>query len=474
MIIVFLHGWSVTHTDTYGKLPEVLQSRAAAFGLDLKIEHVFLGSYISFKDEVTMPDVVKAFDHAIREQIPGNDDNISSFSCITHSTGAAVVREWVDSNYGKEKLDTLPLQHLIMLAPANHGSALAQLGKGRLGRIKAWFGGIEPGKRILDWLELGSKEQWRLNKNFLEYDLDNHAFFPFVLTGQKIDKKLYDHINSYTGEPGSDGVIRVCAANLNYRSITLRQVNTLLPESGERDAEVYRLEVEENRVHTSPFVPLGVVRDVSHVGNKYGIQNSVKESNAHNKPVVREILQCLTVKNTADYKKRSQELTALTEATQTKDQNRWLRRDRIDRYSMFVFTITDHEGEPINDFDMLFLAGKNYDENKLPKGFFKDRQLNSRSRNRLVYYLNYDKMKKVNDGKLGIRIKARPDEGFVSYRPGEFRSEDILLGDILRPNETTYVNVILRRRVSQNVFRVSSLNRGRRKFKDDEPGDPID
>jgi len=51
-----------------------------------------------------------------------------------------------------------------MLAPANHGSALAKLGKARVGRLKAWFNRIEPGQRILDWLSLGSEGQWQLNK----------------------------------------------------------------------------------------------------------------------------------------------------------------------------------------------------------------------------------------------------------------------------------------------------------------------
>ena len=48
------------------------------------------------------------------------------------------------------------MSHLIMLAPANYGSALAQLGKQRLSRIKSWFEGVEPGQGVLDWLELGS------------------------------------------------------------------------------------------------------------------------------------------------------------------------------------------------------------------------------------------------------------------------------------------------------------------------------
>jgi len=87
-----------------------------------------------------------------------------------------------------------------MLAPANHGSALAQLGKSRLGRIKSFFEGVEPGQHILDWLELGSDMSWQLNESWLDYDCIAHGIYPFVLTGQKIDRQLYDTLNSYTGE----------------------------------------------------------------------------------------------------------------------------------------------------------------------------------------------------------------------------------------------------------------------------------
>lgn len=65
----------------------------------------------------------------------------TEFSCITHSTGGPVVRAWVERFFGADRLSNLPLKHLIMLAPANHGSALAQLGKARVGRIKS------PGRR---------------------------------------------------------------------------------------------------------------------------------------------------------------------------------------------------------------------------------------------------------------------------------------------------------------------------------------
>lgn len=49
------------------------------------------------------------------------------------------------------------------------------------------------------------------------------GIFPFVLSGQTIDRKLNDNLNSYTCESGSDGVVRIAAANLRGRFIELEQ-----------------------------------------------------------------------------------------------------------------------------------------------------------------------------------------------------------------------------------------------------------
>ena len=95
MQLIFVHGWSVTSTDTYGNLPQVLSNAAGNYGLELEIRHIHLGKYISFHDEVTMDDIARAMDRALRD-LPGNsDDHIAPFSCITHSTGGPVVRCWV-------------------------------------------------------------------------------------------------------------------------------------------------------------------------------------------------------------------------------------------------------------------------------------------------------------------------------------------------------------------------------------------
>ena len=63
------------------------------------------------------------------------------FACITHSTGGPVVREWLDRYHAQPgTLDACPMSHLVMLAPANFGSALAQLGTRAIVELTALIG----------------------------------------------------------------------------------------------------------------------------------------------------------------------------------------------------------------------------------------------------------------------------------------------------------------------------------------------
>ncbi|MBC7984667.1 MAG: phospholipase, partial [Candidatus Obscuribacterales bacterium] len=249
MNIVFVHGWSVTHTDTYGDLPKWLSQQPAKY----KIQNVYLGKYISFVDTVTADDIARAFDLALRDALGAKLTD--GFACITHSTGGPVVRLWMKLFYAAD-LGRCPLKHLIMLAPANHGSALAQLGKGVLSRLKSLTEGVEPGARVLDFLELGSDQSWKLNEAWLTYDCVTAGAYLFVLTGQSIDRAFYDHLNAYTGEPGSDGVVRVAAANMNYRLLRLHQDGKSLAVSSSTRC---------------PRVALGVLPGLAHSGDKMGI-----------------------------------------------------------------------------------------------------------------------------------------------------------------------------------------------------------
>src|SRR4029079_19236753 len=152
MILIFVHGWSVTDTGTYGGLPAALIKNAPA-DLNLQVTHIYLSKYVSFADEVGVDNLAVSMEQAVNDEVIPQLAKDERFACITHSTGGPVARKWIDLFYRKE-IAKCPCSHLILLQPANHGSALAQLGKGRLAQMKFFAQGVEPGIGVLNWLEL--------------------------------------------------------------------------------------------------------------------------------------------------------------------------------------------------------------------------------------------------------------------------------------------------------------------------------
>ena len=95
MIIVLVHGWSVTHTETYGELGPRLQADSNAGRLpSLTVRDVYLGKYISFSDEVRLEDIARAFEAAVQKELKQDIANGERLAVITHSTGGPVIRYW--------------------------------------------------------------------------------------------------------------------------------------------------------------------------------------------------------------------------------------------------------------------------------------------------------------------------------------------------------------------------------------------
>jgi hypothetical protein len=463
IVLVFIHGWSVTSKNTYGDIAEGIQQTAAANDVLINSKHIYLGRYISFHDEVTLDDIVRALDFSLNSDLAG----VSEFSCITHSTGGPIVRRWIDMFYGPSNLDKCPLRHLIMLAPANHGSALAIIGKKRIGRIKAWFEGVEPGQGVLDWLCLGSLEGWELQDRFTDYTLNGTQVFPFVLCGETIDTSFYDFLNSYLVENGSDGVVRLAGANLNYSFVRIEQTKARYDD---KDG-TYVLRIVPRQKKRPPRTPFGVIPKASHSGETFGIMRSVTRQNAPQKTVVAEIVRCLQVRSWDDYNARIVELDVLTTATQSENSVQY--NGLLRRFVMFIFRVRDNEDHVISDYDLILL-GDDFDPNKLPQGFYVDHQKNPKTHS-LTYYMDYDILVRANS--LGIRINARPSFGrpganpetFSGYTQSEFRFTGRQLSELVRPNETVYVDVVLRRHVDREVLRLDPLSNGKGSFKRTRP-----
>jgi len=493
--LVFVHGWSVTSMDTYGELPLRLKNEGLKNGLTLDVQEIFLGRYISFHDEVRLPDISRAFQAAVNDQLSGVIAAGRRFMCITHSTGGPVIRDWWKT-YWKSS-GKCPMSHLIMLAPANHGSSLAQLGKARIGRIKSWFSGVEPGQGVLDWLELGSIEGWNLNIDWIENSKDQvgvDGIFPFVLSGQAIDRKLYDNLNTYTGEAGSDGVVRVASANINSRHVVLSQPALSLDPQG----NIIPLDFTPGTIATAPKTALRVVRMKSHSGSDMGIMNSVLQDSTDIKSAdtVSAILQCIRVKNDSDYQQVCDDFAAKTDEIQ-KDEQLETETDLLiinryfihDRYSMVVFRVRDHKGYPVTDFDLVLTAGPGDDPNHLPEGFCADRQRNRLNPEIITFYFNFDILNgcdAIMEGSkvvrpaikpttmLGLHIYPRPVNGFVRYMPCQVKASAALFSSVLLPNTTTLVDIELQRIVDKEVFRTEQLTDDlsllKKDFKDIVPG----
>ena len=457
-LVMFVHGWSVTDTDTYGDLPARLRQDAGEAGMDLDVEHLYLGQYVSFRDEIRVEDIASAFDRALTTLLAKIGSGRRAV-CITHSTGGPVVREWLD-RYSLRSGKPCPISHLIMLAPANFGSALAQLGKTRIGHLKAWFNGVEPGQRVLDWLELGSPEANQLNLRWIDdypkLDLVNRRppVYLFVLSGDAIDRKLYDSVNPYTGENGSDGVVRLAAANLNAGHVILRQPEISSgaePPTGTRELD--SLEVaSSSRAASTAFK---IVPDVSHSGERMGIMRSVKTTGDH--PVLNPIADCLRVTDAAGYRDLTERF-ARENAEHQKEKHRLevehvpvlLDRHHIhDPMAMVIFRFSDDQGAAVTEVDLLLTAGPRHNPDELPTGFLVDRQANSRRPECLTFHINhaalagcraiFGKKRKLVRARLiprnpyGLLIQPRKREQFVEYWPTSLSSSSENLMQFIHP-----------------------------------------
>lgn len=493
--VVFVHGWSVRDTETYGELPKRLLREARENALlDLDVRQLWLSEYVSFHDEVRVADLARAFDAAIKRELGDLLTARRRFVCITHSTGGPIVREWLHRNYLGQTKASPPMSHLIMLAPPCYGSALAQLGKTRLARLKAWFEGVEPGTGVLDWLELGSPESLALARDWIDAGerlLGPRGVFPFVLQGETIDRALYDHLVPYTAENGSDGVVRVASANLNTGRLTLEQTPVKPDAASPFGFSAARLKLSASRAIDG--IAMRIIPGRAHSGETIGIMRSVRDD-AEPDPTVATILRCLLVRTRKEYDLLARRFVTENRRVQARE-----RLERMDGFNPFertivhdpgtmvIFRVTDDQGRPVGDFDLKLIAGELDSPDHLPPGFLIDRQQNKRCPNIVTFFLNYARMTGADavhdsDGHLlreplapspglGLSIMPYPLNGFVHYLPAQWPATKANMKRLLKPNATTLIDIVLRRIVSAGTFQLTQ-NLEPDNFADVQPGQP--
>lgn len=217
--VVILHGWS-DNSDSFKPLAQWLKENGH------NTYSLMLGDYISLRDDVRIEDVAKRMEEVVVEkQRQGVLQR--KFDLIVHSTGGLLARRWIATHYADPQRNC-PVRNLLMLAPANFGSKLAHMGRSMLGRVfKGWKTGFETGEEMLYALELSSPFQWALAQDDLfvtENSSSSKAFYghdkvrPFVIVGTHPYPEFMAQI---TNENGSDGTVRVAAANLNAYGMTV-------------------------------------------------------------------------------------------------------------------------------------------------------------------------------------------------------------------------------------------------------------
>lgn len=471
--VLILHGWSDT-SKSFHFLADFLGKNGYS------AIPIWLGDYISLDDDIRVADVAKRMGEVIDEMINAKQLD-KSFDMIVHSTGGLVAREWLTSKY-RDNVVKCPMKRLIMLAPANYGSKLAATGKSFLGRVvKGYNNWFHTGTGILNDLELASPYQWELAQRDVlvpegaaatpGYYGGEDRVWPFVIVGTHPYTNLLRQI---VNENGADGTVRVCAANLNTRGMTIdfRETDpkkmsatweSRLKLANGDDFDV-PLAVLPTRTHGSIIDP-----DRNAPDNK----EDIAESDAEKAVLGKLILEALKCDSFKSYQNIQVKWNKLTEETAHRDTQT---PDIFHQYLQINFFVVDDFGQPVPDYFIEFFSGtsKSYTDANvyLHSHVIEDVKTNSQSAALRNIYIDrtdlmegyYAMLPKGAEPRLYLSISAASPGINIKYfeRERDGASGQItvhLEGDAtqrwLKRNTTHFVKIIIPRMPNKNVFKVN-------------------
>jgi hypothetical protein len=435
--IVFIHGYSAESDGSgaqdingiYGDLPQRLRDTYGA-GATVSID---VSRYISLEDGVTVDDISRALDQALRFDHP--DLLQTGFNAIVHSTGALVIRNWVRRFSPKPS----PVERIIYLAGASFGSGWAHIGKGQLAKWArlVFQAGAERGVQVLDALELGSSWTLDLNLHFLRDKQQmraDYGVFEFVVCGTQADAAWFEAPIRYSREDGSDGVVRVSASNVNtqYLRFAPTQAALALPwqkaaaqedqhmsGTGKSGAHWYEpvelIRPEQPGTPAAPGVverrriPFAIPYQCAHTGSNMGIV----VGQAPRQQVLSLIRSALAVTSDAEWQQRVIDFAQVTDQTYAAAQalqGHGLHltdpRAQYDGHSQVIFRIRDQDGRPVPHFDVFFDSEHTPQPSLVPiRDLFEDRHVNDLTPNTIAFYLRT----KAFDSQVGGWTPRLPD-----------------------------------------------------------------
>lgn len=416
--VFLVHGWSVTETSTY----QALHLKLGQAGYDLSEVH--LGRYVSLDDNVEIRDLAHAMHQALIDEMgppPWGD----RFHFITHSTGALVVREWILKHYTGQALKNRPVANAIFLAAPHFGSRLAHHGQSMLASIRYWG---PTGRSLLRALELGSPFAWANNGDFGDpATLKEKAIRFFCITGDRVNRNpVASRVMPAGYETGSDMVVRVPAANMNFQRFHLDAANRELTATAGIEG-----------------VAFGALDQYVHSGPSRGIMNSITRRANPEKPKwlnLKLILDCLRVSSDRAYGSVRDELARLSS-----------RRKRRGPFAQLVFRFRDQDGQPVDDYQ--FTLGQVVGGRDRAARCVADVHKNNSDRSYFVAFIDCSKIDRRYRYYLSFR--GRTGSPLTRFEPDEFRvdlSRD-QLKSVIQPDRTTEIEVVLPRLSEPELFR---------------------
>jgi pimeloyl-ACP methyl ester carboxylesterase len=342
--LILLHGY---HSS--GSAFNVWSSLLTKAGFN--VQDIFVGSYVTENNEITVDDIAEGFDRALRSR--GMADK--PFDVVVHSTGMLVLRSWLTAPLTKDRQKLV--KHLIALAPATFGSPVATKGRSLLGRIFLGSHVLGPdflnsGTLVLENLELASKFTWDLahrdlfgpdGKNF--YDNSPNTPYVFIFDGTN-DYGSIAEIFDREDQLGTDGIVRWSGVSLDSRKIVLDFT------SSPQDPARFRW--TEFTKATMPMIPIaGVHHNEILSVPPQGLQDLV--------------IRALHVQSSADvdafYKAiENKEIAVVNAGKEKQDKDRW---------QQFVVHAVDDRGNGIDDFSIEVLIQHANGESVAIPGFEK-------------------------------------------------------------------------------------------------------
>jgi hypothetical protein len=442
--LLILHGYSDGATSFTG-LRDFFQ--ASGYARD----DVFLLNYASMDDDSQFADFADKLDEDYAKQFAGEQIDLAC-----HSTGALVARLWLDLHYQRQRAagqskPRSPVKHLLMFAPANFGSDLAEMGQSFLGKFRSTFFNsnrlpgdfLESGRHVLEGLEPASPFQWELSgrdlhgAGFFDPELgDDHVCYPFVFAAGKAYGGLQARIIRDRKKPGTDGTVRICGTSLNTRKCVIDFC----------DPEVNPAWVAERKFPNMAFAIFG--------GFNHG--SIIEHSAEFRKGPGKWARQALAVSSRGQYRKFARECDAFTR-----------RSYREDPYQQFFFKVRDDVGLPVRDFYLDFHAqqadGSVHEALTLEfdRAFEVEFYRHSADPSGRALLLNLARLReyfrklKAARARLVFDVSATSPIKEVRYLPGYAVVFDEASGDgptFLYENTTTLVEIVLNRVATDRVL----------------------